>query len=173
MADQNDRSTDVSIHNEATDVAVTTTTDGAKERLDVDASITGEVTISSSVPRWDWDVIKHNLTSGVDFSLFTTGTGVTGFIDFIQVLAKNSSYETALIIDGIEELRISQADLGTMGLLSSNSTGIPLYAASASKIFSVHPNQPFHFSDSFELIVQSSSAGNSIDGHMITWREQI
>jgi len=35
MADLNDRSNDVSIHNEDTDAPVTTTTDGSKERLDV------------------------------------------------------------------------------------------------------------------------------------------
>jgi hypothetical protein len=41
MADLADKSTDVSIHNEATDAAVTTTTDGSKERLDVDALVSG------------------------------------------------------------------------------------------------------------------------------------
>jgi hypothetical protein len=35
MGDLNKRSADVSIHNSTTDAAVTTTTDGAKERLDV------------------------------------------------------------------------------------------------------------------------------------------
>jgi hypothetical protein len=39
MGDLNKRSADVSIHNSTTDAAVTTTTDGSKERLDVDARI--------------------------------------------------------------------------------------------------------------------------------------
>lgn len=39
MGDINDLSKDVSIHNETTNAAVTTTTDGSKERLDVDAII--------------------------------------------------------------------------------------------------------------------------------------
>jgi hypothetical protein len=40
MADLTDKSTDVSIHDESTDAAVTTTVDGSKVRLDVDANIT-------------------------------------------------------------------------------------------------------------------------------------
>jgi hypothetical protein len=39
MADLTDKTTDVSIHDEVTDAAVTTTTDGDKTRLDVDANI--------------------------------------------------------------------------------------------------------------------------------------
>jgi hypothetical protein len=113
------------------------------------------------------------LTNGVDTSVFSIPATTIGFVDFIQVICKNSNFAGILIIDGSEELRITQGDLGTIGLLSSNSTGIPIYAASASKIFSVHPNQPFNFTDSFELQVVASSSGNNVDGFMVTWREQV
>jgi len=173
VADLNDLTTNVNIWNDDKSKAVTVTTDGAKERLDVNSTITGEVTISNSVPRWHYQASTVNLTDGVDTQVTIFGPGTAGFVDFIQIVCKNSSFMTAIVIDGVEELRISQGDLGTIGLLSSNSTGIPIYAASASKIFSVHPNQPFFFSDSFEVIVQATSSGNQIHGDMITWREQV
>ena len=48
MADLNDQTTDVSIHNETTDAAVTTTTDGSKERLDGHALIAGTAEVSGT-----------------------------------------------------------------------------------------------------------------------------
>jgi hypothetical protein len=173
MADLNDLTQNVNLWNDDKSKSVTVTTDGAKERLDVNASIEGSVTISSTIPRWNYSATSVGLTNGVDFDVLTIGPGITGFIDFIQIICKNSSYDSVIEIDGVEELRISQADLGTIGLLSSNSTGIPIYAASASKIFSLHPNQPFHFTDELHIKVQATSAGNNINGFMVTWREQV
>lgn len=174
---QDDQTKDVAIHDNAssstTPLPVTTTLDGVKRRLDTTSQIIGEVTISSSVPRWQYSATSQALTNGVDFDVITIGPGVVGFVDFVQVICKNSNFDSIIEIDGIEQLRISQGDMGTIGLLSSNSTGIPLYAASASKIFTIHPNQPFHFADEFHFLVQATSAGNNLDGYMISWREQI
>jgi len=168
-----DETKNVSIHDDTSTFAspkpVTTTLDGAKRRLDVTSTVTGSVTIEASNPKWDYDAPDLALTDGVDTSFFSQTT--TGFIDFIQVICKNSSYEGIIIVDGVEELRISMADLGDIGLLSSNSTNIPIYSASASKIWSLHPNQPFAFSTSFELKVKATSAGNELDGWFVSWRE--
>jgi hypothetical protein len=139
--------------------------------MDVSASIVGEVSLSQSIPKWDYSATTQALTNGVDFSVFSVPATQSGFIDFIQVVCKNSSYQIVLNIDGTEELRISMSDLGTIGLLSSNSTNIPIYAASASKICAIYPNEPFHFSTSFEVEVQATSGGNNIDGHMVSWRQ--
>ena len=171
MADVNDRTQNVNIWDDAKTKAVSVVTDGAIERLAVTSNITGDVTIASSTPKWQYSAASVGLTNGVDTSVFLF-TGV-GFVDFVQLLCKNASYETIILVDGVEELRITQADLGAIGLLSSNSTGIPLYAASASKIFSLLPNQPFHFSVSFEIKIKATSGGNSLDGWMITYREQV
>ena len=172
-----DQTIDVAIHDNAssstTPLPVTTTLNGARRELDVSAQIVGSVTISSSIPRWDYSVTSVGLTNGVDYDVLTIGPGVKGFIDFIQIICKSASFETAIEIDGAEELRIHQSDLGTIGLLSSNSTNIPLYASSASKIFTVLPNQPFHFDDELHIIIQATAAGNNIDGFMVTWREQV
>ena len=170
-----DQTKNVAIHDdtstETTPKPVTTTIDGAKRRLDVNANIQGSVTIEQSSPRWNYSVTTVPLTSGVDTSVFLL-SGI-GFIDFIQVVCKNSSYQGIILVDGVERLRIPMTDLGTIGLLSSNSTGIPIYAASASKIFSLHPNQPFSFETSFELKVQATSAGNDINGYMVSWRATV
>lgn len=149
---------------------VTVTTTGLKERLDVNAVIEGDVTLSTSTPKWDYATPNLSLTNGVDTSFFLE-SGKAGFIDFIQVVCKNASYRGIIIVDGVEELRISMSDLGTIGLLSSNSTNIPIYAASASKIWSLHPNQPFAFTTSFELKVRATAAGNELDGWFVSWRE--
>jgi hypothetical protein len=171
-----DETKDVALHGNdsvSTDPKPITYTEASgKRRLDVNAAITGEVTLASSLPRWDYSATSVGLTNGVDYDVLTIGPGVTGFVDFIQIICKNSNYEIAIEIDGTEQLRISQGDLGTIGLLNSNSTTVPLYAASASKIFTVHPNQPFHFADELHVIVQAQAAGNNIDGFMVTWREQ-
>ena len=174
---QDDQTKDVSIHDNASTLAtplpVTTTLDGSKRRLDVATIVEGSVTISTTQPRWDYSVATTPLTNGVDTSIFLVPATTVGFIDFIQLICKNSNYSIILIIDGVEELRISTSDLGTIGLLSSNSTGIPIYAASASKIVAIHPNQPFNFQESFEVQVVASSSGNDVTGFMVTWREQI
>ena len=168
-----DQTKNTSIHDdtstEAVPKPVTTTVDGSKRRLDVTSTVTGSVTLSSSIPKWDYDDTSTALTNGVDTSFFSKTT--TGFIDFVQVVAKNANYEMIFIVDGVEELRIDQSQLGTIGLLSSNSTGIPIYAVSASKIFSIHPNQPHAFLTSFEIKIKATSGGNSLDGWFVSWRE--
>jgi hypothetical protein len=170
-----DETKDVAIHDNAststTPLPVTTTVAGAKRRLDVDAQITGEVSLSQSTPRWDYSAATVGLTNGVDYTVLTQTAA--GFVDFIQVVCKNSSYDIVIEIDGAEELRISMSDLGTIGLLSSNSTNIPIYAASASKICAIYPNEPFHFSTDFTIKVQATAGGNNIDGWMVSWREVV
>jgi len=49
MADLNDQTQDVSIHDDISDAAVTTTIDGAKLRLDVDADISGTAVVNPSI----------------------------------------------------------------------------------------------------------------------------
>jgi hypothetical protein len=169
MGDANDRTQNVTLWDNVKGKNITVTTDGAKERLDVDIGDTGVVDIRRPNPKFDFATPGTSLTNGVDTSIKTITA--EGEIDFIQVVAKNSNYEMIFIVDGVETLRISQTQLGTIGLLSSNSTGIPIYAASASKIFSFHPFQPDHFTTSFEVQIKATSAGNTLDGWFIHWSE--
>jgi hypothetical protein len=171
MADLSDRTDNVSIGNDANTKIVTVTTDGAKERLDVDATISGSVKVSELIPKWRYSTTTVALTNGVDTTIETITAN--GRIDFVQVIAKNSSFEIILIFDGVERLRITQDQLGVIGLLSSNSTGIPIYAASASKIFSLHPNTPFDFTTDFTIKIKATAAGNDLQGYMIDYREHV
>ena len=171
MADLDDLTQNVNIWNDAKTKSVTVTTDGAKERLDVDARISGTVSIAKLIPKFLHSQTTVGLTSGVDTTIQTVTAA--GSIDFIQVIAKNSSFEMVLIVDTVEQLRISQAELGVIGLLSSNSTGIPIYAASASKIFTLLPNIPYDFTTNFTLKIKATSAGNDLQGYLINYREAV
>jgi hypothetical protein len=166
-----DDTIDVNIANDAGTKKVTVTTDGSKERLDVDANVSGGISLSQFAPKWEYSVTTQALTNGVDTSIQLVTA--KGHLDFVQIVCKNSSYETIIKIDGLEVLRIEQSDLGTIGLLSSNSTNIPIYAASASKIFAFDPAIPDDFTTSFEILVKATSAGNNLDGFMIHWNEEI
>lgn len=170
MPDDDNVTSNVSIWDNAGDKEVTVLTDGSVERLAVDANVSGGVIIAQREPYFDYSAASVSLTNGVDYSV--KSVTAKGTLDFVQILCKNASYEVAIKIDGTERLRISQADLGTIGLLSSNSTSIPIYAASASKIFSFLPASPDDFATSFEIIVQATSSGNSIDGWFIHWNEE-
>ena len=172
MADLNDLTQNVNIWDDAKSKSVTVTTDGVRERLDVNADIGGggDVSILKKIPQTAYAVPSLSLTNGVDYTIHTvTASGAFGFV---QLICKNSSFETIIDVDGSEILRISQADLGNIGLLSSNSTGIPIYAASASKIFSMHPFQALDFSTGFAVKVQATSTGNKLEGWFMSWGEE-
>lgn len=171
MADLNDPTINVNIWDDAKTKSVTVTTDGAKERLDVDANVSGGLTLEQFSPKFDYSATSVSLTNGVDYSI--KANTAKGTLDFIQIICKNSNYETIIKIDGTERLRISQSDLGTIGLLSANSTTIPIYAASASKIFAYNPPSPDDVTTSFEILIQATSGGNTLDGWFIHWNEEI
>ena len=138
MGDQNDRSTDVSIHNESTDAAVTTTTDGAKERLDVAAKIVGgSFSLSAFAPETDFSVSGTALNTSTDTTLYTQ-TDV-GKVDFIVVVGSNSNYEVVLEVDAVEVFRVKMSELATLGL--SNATNVAMWAETANKNFRYHPNE--------------------------------
>jgi len=68
MADINDRTQNVSLHDEVSDSAVTTTVDGSKLRLDVNASAT--ITNNESPTKYqlktDYDATGDTITSASD-----------------------------------------------------------------------------------------------------------
>lgn len=169
-----DQTKDVSLHGNDSSVSspkpISYTEGGGKRRLDVNTTVTGSVTLEASNPRWDFDNTQTALTNGVDTSIFLKASTV-GFIDFIQVICGKSTFEGIIIVDGVEQLRIGMSTLGDIGLLSSNSTNIPVYSASASKIWSLHPNQPFAFQSSFEIKIKATSNGVNLNGWMVSWRQ--
>jgi hypothetical protein len=172
MADLNDRSTDVSIHNEATDAAVTTTTDGAKERLDVD--VTGSVTITDneSPTRYQlkssYDTTGTALNTSTDTELFSfTGEGV---IDLIAVNSlTSSSWAIVINVDGTERVRITMADLGSnLGLTNSD---YDIVAETANKQFRYHPTS-IGFTTSFSVEAKATTGTPSVN-YLVLYRERI
>lgn len=171
MADLNDQIQNTAITDATQQKNVDVITDGSTERLAVDANVSGGITIEQFSPKFDYSATSVSLTNGVDYSI--KSNAAKGTLDFIQIICKNSNYETIIKIDGNERLRISQSDLGTIGLLSANSTTIPIYAASASKIFAYNPSSPDDVTTSFEILIQATSSGNTLDGWFIHWNEEI
>ena len=166
----NQNTGDVTLYDESGN-KVAVIQDGSIYRLAVDANIVNEVSSEKFGSKFSYDVPDLTLINGVDTTIKTVTS--QGKIDFIQIVCKNSSYEFIFEVDSVEILRISMTDLGSIGLLSSNSTGIPIYTASASKIIAIHPNEPMEFKTNFTIKVKSTVAGNELDGWFIQWRELI
>lgn len=164
MADINDLSKDVSIHNETTNAAVTTTTDGAKERLDVSSAISSDPTQYSL--KFDYDATGDTVGT-TDVELFSfTGSGL---LDFVGLTSGSSTYEAIIKIDGTERLRITMADLGS-ALSLSNATNVPIWADTANKNFRFHPSTGLGFSTSFSVWARSTTGSNTIK-HITLYRE--
>ena len=172
MADQNDQTQDVSIHNDATDVAVTTTTDGAKERLDcnMDGSqvvVTSDESLTKFQLKTDYDAIGVALNTSTDITLYTyTGAGV---IDLIAVnSATSSAWEVTIIIDGTERIRITMTDLGSaLGLTNSD---FDIVAETANKQFRYRPRS-IGFTAGFTVKAKAVTATPTVR-HMVLFRDK-
>ena len=174
MADLNDLTQNVSIHNDVTDVDVTTTTDASKERLDVQIqdSIGVIVEDSESPTKYqlqsDYDATGVSLNTSTDTELFTfSGSGT---IDLIAVNSLTSSnFEVAIYIDGTERIRITMADLGSnLGLTNSD---YDLAVETANKQFRYHPAS-VGFTTSFTVDAKATVGTPNVK-HLILYKERI
>ena len=189
MADITDLTQNVSIHDDTTDAAVTTTTDGAKQRLDMIAKILGaggsqissttiggkellDVNASADPTQYhiegDINVTGTLVTSAADVTLFTTTTA--GVIDFVAVnSAVSSGFEIALFIDGVEKLRTNMTDLGsTLGL--TGGSGEPVWTQTANKQFRWNPQGNAGFTSSFAIKAKATGSNVTLT-HLILYRE--
>lgn len=149
---------------------VTTTTDGAKERLDV--NVDGSVSIDYDESPTKYQLKTHKDTTGTtvttaDTTLYTfTGQGV---IDLVAVnSATSSNWGVVINIDGVERLRISMSELGSdLGLTDSN---FDIVAQTANKQFRWKPTQ-IGFATSFTIEAYATT-GTQILPHLILFRER-
>ena len=176
MSDITNPTTNVSIYggdNEADrSKAVTTTTDGAKERMDVD--VTGSVSIDydESPTRYqlksDYNTSGTSVASSPDTTLYTfSGSGV---IDLVSVNSTTSSaWGVDIIIDGTSRLRINMTDLGSnLGLTNSD---FVIVAETANKQFRWRPEQ-IGFTTSFTI--KAFATGSTVTlNHLVMYRERI
>jgi len=166
MADINDLSKDVSIHNETTNAAVTTTTDGAKERLDVNATIDYDESPTKYQLKTHKDTTGTVVTTS-DTTLFTfTGQGV---IDLVAVnSATSSNWGIIILIDSIERLRLTMGELGSdLGLTDSN---FDIVSQTANKQFRWKPTQ-IGFSTNFTIQAYATTGTQTLP-HLILFRER-
>ena len=169
MADLNDQTGNVSLHNETTDAAVTTTTDGAKERLDVTLGDEQSFQLQAFTPKSDFSVASTLLNTSTDTTLKLV-TGTVGKVMFIAIAGSNSNYQVSLAIDGVVPGTITMTELGSdLGL--SNATNVPLWVETANKNFRFHPTQAVDFTDSFEIIVKASGTPAPTVNWIVMWRE--
>ena len=165
MADINDYSQNVSLHDEATDSAVTTTTLGSKTLLDVNASSDPtRYTFGGSI-----NTTGTTVTSAADVTLFTfSGAGV---IDFVAVTCANSSgWDISLWIDGTEVMRATMNQLGSdLGMTAYNGFA---WVQTANKQFRWVPSGRSGFTTSFAIKSKATGANVTLN-HMIAYRELV
>jgi len=164
MSDLNDQTQNVSLHDDDDDVAITTTQEGSKRRLDVSTSVAQDPTQYSL--KFDYDSAGDSVST-TDVSLFSfTGAGL---LDFIGLSSGSSNYEAIIKIDGTERLRISMSDLGS-DLVLSNATNVPIWVDTANKNFRFNPTEGLGFSTSFEILARATTGTQTIK-HICLYRE--
>lgn len=162
-------SQDVTVRNDDGTKIVTITTDGAHERLDVNALIANNESPTKYQLRTNYNATGVSVGTGSDTSLYSfSGSGV---IDFVTVAnSVSSNYEVAIFIDSTERIRITQSNLGTgLGLTSS---GVPMWADTANKNFRYVPPTEIGFTTSFEIKAKSTSGTQTL-AHMVLFREKV
>jgi len=172
MADINDLTQNVSIYPEGSSSPITSTTDGAKERLDVNVAGSVAIDYDESPTKYqlktNYNATGTSVASSPDTTLYTySGAGV---IDLVAVNSTTSSgWGIDIEIDGTSRLRITMSQLGSdLGLTS---VGFDVVAETANKQFRWHPQQ-IGFTTSFT--VKAYATGSTVTlNHLIMFRERI
>ncbi len=152
---------------------VTTTTDGAKELLDVSAKIIGgSFNLGAFTPKVNFSVANTVTNASTDTSILSV-TG-EGKVDFIGIDGSNSNYEIILKVDGTEIFRIGMSTVGsTLGLTGATGLPLPMWTETANKNFRYHPNEGVDFTTSFEILVKAEGTPLPTVNFLITHRETI
>jgi len=168
-----DPTKNVAIWNDDESKTVTVTTDGAKERLDVSASIVGGTfNLGAFIPDIDFETATPvALNTSTDTSL-KSETGHAGKLDFIGIQGNISTYEVILKVDGIEVFRLTMSEVGsTLDLTGTTGLQVPMWTETANKNFRYHPNEGLDFTDSFEILAKAVSGNPSVTW-IVTHRDE-
>ena len=170
MPDINNPTDNVTIFggdNPALAKAITSETDGLKERLHVQALIDGGTfSLLPFVP-----VVKFDSTGVALTTAWTTLEEVTttlGKLDFIACSTITSNYKVRLTVDGVEIFDIAMADLNSIGL--SNAVNVDIWAETALKNFRYRPQAPVDFTTGFK-VEAAMTTGTGTLKYMINHRE--
>jgi len=168
MADNTDNTIDVNIWNDARTKAVTVTTDGASERLDVDATIVGgSFQLQEFVPVVTIDSTGVSLSTGAWNTLLNV-TSTEGKLDFIGCAGASSSYRIRVTMDAVVIFDVSMSDLNAIGL--SNDVNVPMRSETALKNFRYRPLEGVDFTSSLLVEAQATSATPTLTS-LITYRK--
>jgi hypothetical protein len=168
MADLNDLTTNVNIWNDAKTKAVTVTTDGAKERLDVQALIEGGTfSLKPFVPVVAYDSSGTALTTS--WTTIVNYTGGEGRLDFISCALGASTYKVRLTVDGTEVFDIAMSDLNILGL--TNAVNVNIWAETALKNFRYRPLAPIDFTTSLKIEL-AMTTGTGTAYWLVNYRTQ-
>jgi len=174
MADLNDLTQNVSIHNDVTNADVDTINDAGVERLqvhiqeDATIAITSDESLTKFQLKTDYDATGTSVASSPDTLLYTySGAGV---IDLVAVNSTtSSSWGIDIRVDGTSRLRIKMADLGSaLGLTNSDFTVV---AETANKQFRWHPSQ-IGFTTSFSIYAYATGSTVTLN-HLVMFREKL
>jgi len=116
-----------------------------------------------------FDAIGLTLNTTTDDILFST-TG-TGTLDFIAITGSNANFEITIEVDGTERIRITMAELASIGL--SNATNVPFWAETANKNFRYSPNIPVGYTTGFKVLAKSTGTPLASVENLIMYRERI
>lgn len=156
MADITDQTLDVNIANDGNTKRVTVTTDGAKERLDVDANITGgNFNLQPFPPKVSFNSAGVTVTSAAWVTLLTV-SAKEGKLDFVGCAGSLSGYKIRLTVDATVIFTISMSDLSAIGL--SNAVNVEMWAETADKNYRYHPNVPIDFTTDLKVEAQATGA---------------
>ena len=167
MSDLADRTGNVSLTKDDGTSPVDVIADGSLNRLAVDANVTGGVTLQRFTPNFQSGLSNTALNTSTDVTLFTISGD--GQLDFIAVAGSLSSFELALVVDGVEKIRATMNDIGTtLGL--SNATNVPFWVETANKNFRYYPSTPIDFTTSIALKAKATSGTPTVNW-MVAYRE--
>ena len=168
MSDLNDLTQNISIHDEVSEAAVTTTTVGSKVYLDTATTVVNNESPTKYQLKTDYDATGVSVASSPDTTLYTySGSGV---IDLVAVNCTTSSaWGVDIIIDGTSRLRIAMSDLGSnLGLTNSD---FAVVAETANKQFRWRPTQ-IGFTTSFTI--KAYATGSTVTlAYLIMYREKV
>ena len=168
MADIDDFTQNISIHDDTSDAAVTTTTVGSKVYLDTASTIVNNESPTKYQLKTDYDATGDSVASSPDTTLYTySGAGV---IDLVAInCTTSSSWGVDIIIDGTSRLRITMTDLG--GNLGLTNSDFAVAAETANKQFRWRPTQ-IGFTTSFTIKAFATGATVTL-AHLIMYREKV
>ena len=146
---------------------VTTTTDGAKELLDVSLGEDLSFQLQAFTPVFNFSVSSTALNTSTDTSLLSITA--KGKVDFVSIAGSNANFEFVFKLDGSEILRIKMSEVGSdLGL--ANATNIPMWAETANKNFRFRPFEGVDFTTSFQVLCKATGTPTPTVNFLINHR---